>query len=151
MPVCRDLRGPLDGDSAEHVDLVRASFLGQTVRFHRRAAPALERVSKRLATALSADPALAPFFEAMGGTFLWRKIQGTSRLSPHSYGIAIDLSVARSFYWEWAHPKVPIRWQNATPQVIVDAFEAEGFIWAGRWHHYDTMHFEYRPELLQGR
>ena len=30
----------------------------------------------------------------------------------------------------------------------VDAFEAEGFIWGGRWLHYDTMHFEYRPELL---
>ncbi|MDP3291618.1 MAG: M15 family metallopeptidase, partial [Sulfuricurvum sp.] len=23
-----------------------------------------------------------------------------------------------------------------------------GFIWGGRWYHYDTMHFEYRPELL---
>jgi hypothetical protein len=30
----------------------------------------------------------------------------------------------------------------------MDAFEAEGFIWGGRWYHYDTMHFEYRPELL---
>ena len=34
------------------------------------------------------------------------------------------------------------------PQKIVDAFEAEGFVWGGRWYHYDTMHFEYRPELL---
>ena len=32
----------------------------------------------------------------------------------------------------------------------VDAFEAEGFIWGGRWYHFDTMHFEYRPELLDG-
>jgi hypothetical protein len=23
-----------------------------------------------------------------------------------------------------------------------------GFIWGGYWYHYDTMHFEYRPELL---
>jgi len=22
------------------------------------------------------------------------------------------------------------------------------FIWGGRWYHFDTMHFEYRPELL---
>jgi len=22
------------------------------------------------------------------------------------------------------------------------------FIWRGRWYHYDTMHFEYRPELF---
>jgi len=27
-------------------------------------------------------------------------------------------------------------------------FERHGFIWGGRWWHYDTMHFEYRPELL---
>ena len=38
-------------------------------------------------------------------------------------------------------------WKNRIPQEIVDAFEAEGFIWGGRWAHYDTMHFEYRPEL----
>jgi hypothetical protein len=27
-------------------------------------------------------------------------------------------------------------------------FEAERFIWGGKWYHYDTMHFEYRPELF---
>ena len=31
---------------------------------------------------------------------------------------------------------------------IVRIFEKHGFIWGGRWYHYDTMHFEYRPELL---
>jgi hypothetical protein len=30
----------------------------------------------------------------------------------------------------------------------VAVFERHGFIWGGRWAHYDTMHFEYRPELL---
>jgi len=34
------------------------------------------------------------------------------------------------------------------PQQIVDIFERHGFIWGGKWYHYDTMHFEYRPELL---
>ena len=24
-----------------------------------------------------------------------------------------------------------------------------GAIWGGRWFHYDTMHFEYRPELIE--
>ena len=27
-------------------------------------------------------------------------------------------------------------------------FEKHGFIWGGRWYHYDTMHFEYRPEMI---
>jgi len=30
----------------------------------------------------------------------------------------------------------------------VAVFERHGFIWGGKWFHYDTMHFEYRPELL---
>jgi len=34
------------------------------------------------------------------------------------------------------------------PQAIVDIFERYGFIWDGKWYHYDTMRFEYRPELL---
>jgi len=31
---------------------------------------------------------------------------------------------------------------------ILFLFEKYGFIWGGKWFHYDTMHFEYRPELL---
>ena len=34
------------------------------------------------------------------------------------------------------------------PHKIVEIFERHGFIWGGKWYHYDTMHFEYRPELL---
>ncbi len=34
------------------------------------------------------------------------------------------------------------------PADIVAVFERHGFIWGGRWAHFDTMHFEYRPELL---
>ena len=66
--------------------------------------------------------------------------------SAHSYGIAIDLNDALSDYWRWEKSG----WRNRIPQAIVDAFEAEGFIWGGRWYHFDTMHFEYRPELLDG-
>ena len=41
-----------------------------------------------------------------------------------------------------------ISYRNAIPPEIVAIFEQHGFIWGGRWHHYDTMHFEYRPELF---
>src|SRR3569623_1717748 len=34
------------------------------------------------------------------------------------------------------------------PARNVAIFERHGFIWGGRWSHFDTMHFEYRPELL---
>jgi hypothetical protein len=38
--------------------------------------------------------------------------------------------------------------RNRIPFEVVEPFEAEGFIWGGKWYHYDTMHFEYRPELF---
>lgn len=132
-------------------NLVSVSFLGQTLRVHRRVAPAFARVAARLAPALRADPSLAPFFHGLGGTFNWRDIAGTHRPSSHSYGVSLDLSTSLSYYWRWQRPASPVRWVNRTPQTIVDAFEAEGFIWGGRWYHYDTMHFEYRPELLDPR
>jgi len=37
---------------------------------------------------------------------------------------------------------------NQIPWPIILIFEKYGFIWGGKWHHYDTMHFEYRPELF---
>ncbi len=34
------------------------------------------------------------------------------------------------------------------PEEVVRVFAEEGFIWGGHWHHFDTMHFEYRPEFF---
>jgi len=78
-------------------------------------------------------------------------IAGTTRRSAHGYGIAIDIATTDADYWRW--PRVrsdrsPPPWRNRIPQEIVDVFERNGFIWGGKWSHFDTMHFEYRPELL---
>ncbi len=127
-------------------ELVRVDFVGHKVLVHKKAAAAFSRVSARLAKLVAADHALAPFVARLGGTFNARNIAGTDRPSAHSYGIAIDLNDALSDYWRWSKSG----WRNRIPQAIVDAFEAEGFIWGGRWYHFDTMHFEYRPELLDG-
>jgi hypothetical protein len=86
----------------------------------------------------------------VAGTFNHRPVAGTDRLSAHSYGIAIDVAPALADYWRWRErgTERPTRYRNRLPLEIVQAFEREGFIWGGRWAHYDTMHFEYRPELL---
>jgi hypothetical protein len=128
--------------------LVKVRFLERTLTVHGKAAGAFSRVAARLVRARRDDPGLAPFLEQLGGTFVARNIAGTDRRSAHSYGISIDLNPARGHYWRWQRPTSPSRWQNQVPQAIVDAFEAERFIWGGRWYHYDTMHFEYRPELF---
>jgi peptidoglycan L-alanyl-D-glutamate endopeptidase CwlK len=87
-----------------------------------------------------------------GGTFNWRPIAGSEQLSAHSFGIAIDIDPDYSDYWRWnatgAHENL-IPYQNRIPHRIIEIFERHGFIWGGKWYHYDTMHFEYRPELLQ--
>ena len=85
------------------------------------------------------------------GTVNCRPIAGTDRTSAHGHGIAIDLAIARAHYWRWDRPATDGRrtWRNSVPREIVEVFERHGFIWGGRWHHYDTMHFEYRPELIE--
>jgi hypothetical protein len=85
----------------------------------------------------------------VGGAFVWRRIAGTERTSPHGFGIAIDLAVGRSHYWRWDRVRLGEigRRFDDIPMAVVRAFERHGFIWGGRWYHYDTMHFEYRPEL----
>ncbi len=90
---------------------------------------------------------------ATSGPFNWRVIHGTKRLSVHSFAIALDVAVKQSDYWRWAKKdksgKIPYR--NRIPYTIAEVFERHGFIWGGKWYHYDTMHFEYRPELLDKR
>ncbi len=91
-------------------------------------------------------PELKKYVLSTSGTFNWRTISGTKRLSGHSFGIALDINAKFSDYWQWAGKNY--RYHNAIPSQIVEIFEKYGFIWGGKWYHYDTMHFEYRPELL---
>jgi hypothetical protein len=89
------------------------------------------------------------FLKPVAQTFRCRGIAGTERISGHAFGIAIDLNTSFAHYWRWTRPDTNGRYpyQNALPQEIVEVFEKHGFIWGGKWYHYDTMHFEYRPEL----
>lgn len=82
------------------------------------------------------------------GAYFWRNIAGTSRPSMHSFGIALDVGIDSSSYWQWDRDRGKQVYENSMPRSIVEIFEKHGFIWGGKWHHYDTMHFEYRPELL---
>jgi len=87
----------------------------------------------------------------LAGSVSYRNIAGTERTSAHAFGIALDVAPALGDYFRWREPhnEPPQRYRNRMPREIVQAFEREGFIWGGRWNHYDTLHFEYRPELLQ--
>ena len=134
---------------AETVDWLPKKF-GKTVEFAKNngAAGALQAASDELD---KLPDRFLDYLRPLQGTFNCRPIAGTTRPSAHGFGIAIDIAAAHSDYWFWHKPDASglIPYRNAIPAEIVQIFEKHGFIWGGKWYHYDTMHFEYRPELLQ--
>lgn len=90
------------------------------------------------------------YLQPISGTFNCRNIARTSRLSAHSYGIAIDLNAKYGHYWQWNRPSRDGLYahRNDVPWEIASVFEKHGFIWGAKWYHFDSFHFEFRPELL---
>ena len=122
---------------------------GKKLRFNKQngAAEALRAVSSQLDEGLRQD--LLKYVTLPAGTFNWRNIAGTTRPSVHSFALAIDINVKYSDYWRWTKKNSPpLSYRNKIPLEIIEVFEEHGFIWGGKWYHFDTMHFEYRPELL---
>lgn len=120
---------------------------GKTIRI-----TSVNRVDERLRAVSSEIDALPDKIKhaayPLAGTYNCRVVADTGQLSPHAFGIAIDLNPAISDYWYWESRGGVITYKNRMPDEIVEIFEKHGFIWGGKWYHFDTMHFEYRPELL---
>lgn len=141
--------------------VVGVSFLGRWTRVHPLLVEPLGGVERRIRAATAAHPQTAEFVAGLASVhaYNWRNIAGTQRRSYHSYGVALDL-VPRSYggrwaYWLWAAEsgvdewwKLPLDERWMIPQPVIDAFEAEGFIWGGKWLFFDHLHFEYRPESI---
>jgi hypothetical protein len=140
--------------------IVTVQLMGFEVRVHEQIAAPLEAVDGDLEFLIATDPGVRRFVAGLKGLagYNWREIAGTRSRSYHSYGIAVDLAPksfgGRHTYWRWALPQteefysIPYERRWMVPQQIVEIFEKRGFIWGGKWFFFDTMHFEYRPELL---
>lgn len=115
----------------------------------------LEAVSSELE---QLPPTYFKYLEKPAANYYWRNVLGERYLSLHSFGIAVDINVDYSNYWLWDFLKLKrpvsdlryhtIQYQNRIPKKIVELFAKHGFYWGGNWYYYDTMHFEYRPELF---
>lgn len=131
--------------------LVRVKWFKQQLLFSslNGAADSLAAVAKELAEL----PASFQKYFDNSSTFYWRTVRGSNRLSAHSFGIAIDICTKFSDYWRWKNPgkgeDASIAYANRIPKEIIQIFEKHGFISGARWYHFDTMHFEFRPDLLQ--
>jgi len=147
---------PTEDDSWELQ--VMYSFLGVKMVIHSYIKPFLDNVSVQIRIAAQTDPSINEWIAELRTSpptfgWNWRNIAGTNRRSNHSYGIAIDLLPrdlrGRLTYWQWSRSDI-IDFENyyLPPEAVIRAFEDHGFIWGGNWDLIDTMHFEYRPELL---
>lgn len=155
-----DLFKQLYGKSAQEVKnnlvLVNWQPSGKKIQFNKQnnASVQLEKVGNEIAK----YPELKSYVATSLGSFNWRYIAGTKRLSNHSFGIAIDFKLPKNLhkYWRWdgcttedkvcSYPKQLIT--DPKMNDVVKIFENYGFIWGGKWASYDSVHFEYRPELV---
>lgn len=127
-------------------DLVPVRWIGgHRLRFTRinGAATALEAVARDLE---ALGPDAARYLWPTSGTYNCRAIAGTTGKSMHAYGAAIDLASRYGAYWRWGPRPTG---DKTIPPAIIAAFERHGFIWGGKWAHYDSFHFEYRPEIIR--
>ncbi|UCF98532.1 MAG: M15 family metallopeptidase [Spirochaetaceae bacterium] len=135
-------------------------LVGFDVRVHEQIVEPLRKVNRALEALAEIDPGVQRFVAGLNGVagYNWREIAGTRSRSYHSYGVAIDLTPksfgGRHTYWRWALPHsdewyaIPYEQRWMVPLQIVKIFEEQGFVWGGKWFYFDTMHFEYRPEIL---
>lgn len=140
--------------------IVTVNLIGFEVRVHEQIAEPLEAVNSALEALVETDPGVWRFVQGLRGVagYNWRQIAGTRSRSYHSYAVAIDLAPksfgGRHTYWRWALSQtdewyaIPYERRWMVPLQIVEVFEEQGFIWGGKWFFFDTMHFEYRPEIL---
>ena len=143
-----------------HNNLIYISFLGKRVLVHQALAERLAKVEARIDEAAKTDPAVRGWRNNIGsvGGWNWRNMAGTANRSFHSYGVALDI-LPKNFknlhiYWQWSAIfndewyNIPYSRRWHPPDRVVKAFEAQGFCWGGKWQLFDTMHFEYRPEIM---
>jgi hypothetical protein len=146
---------------AESYDRVKTiRFLGKSTMVHYMILENLAIVEEQILAAAATDPQVMAWKNSINSLegWSWRNIAETQTRSYHSYGLAVDL-LPRSLggketYWLWAMNRRADWWNISyndrfhPPQKVIKIFETYGFIWGGKWTFFDTMHFEYRPEIL---
>jgi hypothetical protein len=122
----------------------------------------LARAEARIREIAVGDPEIQGWIKNLTSVtgWNWRNIAGSENRSFHAYGAAVDLllksQTGLETYRQWTAAKgidwrtVPTGSRQNPPAPVIRAFEEQGFIWGGKWSRYDTMHFEYHPELPFG-
>jgi hypothetical protein len=136
------------------------NFLGRKVTVHNGIVNALNLVEQKILKDSETNVQIKQWIDNLGlvDAWNWRNVASSVNRSFHSYGIAIDLLPknlgSQATYWQWTARNDPEWWavpfskRYQPPEDVIMAFESCGFIWGGKWPFYDTMHFEYHPEVF---
>ena len=127
---------------------VKVGYGNYQFNSNNNAAASLQMVMKELIPISERNHNVRQCLFPCSGTFNYRVISGTKRLSPHSFGIAIDLASDKRDYWQWATKESGGKRLASYPNELVQVFENNGFVWGGKWSHFDILHFEFRPEII---
>ncbi|KLE15630.1 M15 family metallopeptidase [Clostridium sp. C8] len=149
---CYSLLNGLYGGNRKEVEknLSSISTLCGNITFNKnaRAGEALKKALNEAKELANNKNKINNFIFPISGGYNYRVIQDTGRLSPHAYAIAIDLNRNNSDYWKWVDKSKGSKRIEEYPKELVKIFEDNGFIWGGKWEHFDILHFEYRPEII---
>ncbi len=147
---CYALLHALYGGTQRDIEsnLVSVGLVSGRYSFASQGADAAEAAMQEVAALASQDNSVYGCVFPLNGTYNYRVIAGTSTLSAHAFGIALDFCSHSGDYWRWSSREAGQARLDAFPQCVVDAMENHGFIWGGKWAHFDFLHFEYRPELI---
>ena len=137
------------------------TFLDHRMFVNNLLVDALAAVERDILEAAPGDSSVATWIDELDITysFIDRGIAGSPTRSHHAWGMAIDLVPnsygGRDVYWRWSRVynregwhRIPLERRWSPPQAVIEIFERHGFVWGGKWPHFDDIHFEYRPEIL---
>lgn len=136
------------GKTQKEIENNIKNFGGYGFNKNNKCGESLKVAMNRVVSETKENKSIGAYVFPISGTYNYRLISGTGRLSPHAYGIAIDLKSHPWDYWKWAsNEQGSKRIQNYSKE-LVKIFEDNNFVWGGKWNHFDILHFEYRPEII---
>ena len=160
---CTDLLESLWGETDEQIRShgSTTTFLDHRMFVNDLLVDALAAVEKDVLEAAKDDRSVATWIDELDITysFIDRGIAGSPTRSHHAWGMAVDFVPnsyeGRAVYWRWSRVfdreewhRIPLKRRWSPPQAVIEIFERHGFVWGGKWTHFDNIHFEYRPEIL---
>lgn len=107
------------------------------ILIHTKCYNSLTRVLNQIKDRFSVDQITKYQLDTIGEAYSYRRERGSSKLSIHSYGCAIDLSPVLN---KWKQPYDSKN--DMMPLEVVGFFRAEGWTWGGLWTPPNPKHFQ---------